>query len=122
MEMSAQNISMRDPQFLIGKNFISQILNEEGAWIQDHDGKANQLWTSFRNSLGISAGIVMHFDLPSILNHDLGLSDLVAPFEILEIDNLIRKLPADKAPGSDGFNGIFMKKFWPFIVTPQVFN
>jgi hypothetical protein len=58
--------------------------------------------------LGITAGIVMHFDLPSILNQNLDLSDLAAPFEISEIDNLIRILPPNKAPGPDGFNGLFM--------------
>jgi hypothetical protein len=52
----------------------------------------------------------MHFDLPSILSHNLDLSDLATPFEISEIDNLLRKIPADKAPGPDGFNGLFMKK------------
>jgi hypothetical protein len=25
---------------LLGKNTISQLLNDSGAWIQDHDGKA----------------------------------------------------------------------------------
>ena len=34
------------------KNSISQILNEQGAWIQDHEGKAGLLWNSFKNRLG----------------------------------------------------------------------
>jgi hypothetical protein len=32
-----------------------------------------------------------------------------------EIDHLIKIMPADKAPGPDGFNGVFIKKCWLII-------
>jgi hypothetical protein len=31
------------------RNAISQLKNEQGVWIQDHDGKAGLLWSSFRH-------------------------------------------------------------------------
>jgi hypothetical protein len=33
-----------------------------------------------------------------------------APFTKEDIDNVVKKLPFDKAPGPDGFNGLFLKK------------
>jgi hypothetical protein len=28
---------------------------------------------------------------------------------------IVKKMPADRAPGADGFNGLFVKKCWPII-------
>jgi len=58
----------------------------------------------------------MHFDLHSILTprgEDLEL--LVQPFQCEEIDRIIKQMPTDKAPGPDGFNGLFLKKCWPIV-------
>jgi len=32
-----------------------------------------------------------------------------------EVDLVVKRMPADKAPGPDGFNGRFLKKCWQFI-------
>lgn len=59
----------------------------------------------------------MLFDLSSlvpIFSAD-DLNNLVAPFSETEINNIIRIMPADKAPGPDGFNGLFIKKCWHII-------
>jgi hypothetical protein len=32
-----------------------------------------------------------------------------------EIDLVIKEMPSDKAPGPDGFNGMFLKKCWGII-------
>nr|ABA92847.2 retrotransposon protein, putative, unclassified [Oryza sativa Japonica Group] len=42
-------------------------------------------------------------------------SGLGVYFGFMEIDSLISILPANKAPGPDGFNGYFMKKYWHII-------
>nr|AAX96619.1 retrotransposon protein, putative, LINE sub-class [Oryza sativa Japonica Group]ABA92975.1 retrotransposon protein, putative, LINE subclass [Oryza sativa Japonica Group] len=39
----------------------------------------------------------------------------VIDFLDLEIDSLVSVIPTDKAPGTDGFNGFFMKKCWHII-------
>jgi retron-type reverse transcriptase len=31
------------------------------------------------------------------------------------MDDVIKYMPADRAPGPDGFNGLFLKKCWPII-------
>lgn len=36
------------------RNAISQIRNDQGVWIQDHESKAGLLWNSFRSRMGIS--------------------------------------------------------------------
>lgn len=32
-----------------------------------------------------------------------------------EIDEVVNRMPIDRTPGPDGFNGLFMKKCWPLI-------
>jgi hypothetical protein len=37
------------------------------------------------------------------------------PVEEEEINSIVRKMPVDKAPGPDSFNGLFLKKCWPIV-------
>jgi hypothetical protein len=97
------------------RNTISQLKNEHGVWIQDHDGKAGLLWNSFRQRMGMSSSPTMLFDLSSLITPVDGMDTLAAPFETVEIDSVVRRMPTDKAPGPDGFNGLFMKRCWEFI-------
>ena len=97
------------------RNSISQILNDQGVWIHDHEGKAGLLWNSFRNRMGISANPPMLFDLANLIVPVDGLQDLAKLFQQLEIDLIVKRMPTDKAPGPDGFNGLFMKKCWHII-------
>jgi len=68
-----------------------------------------------KNRMGISLQPRMLFDLHSLISPSVNLDSLVAPFTKEEIDKIIKQLPIDKAPGPDGFNGLFMKKCWPLI-------
>jgi hypothetical protein len=64
--------------------------------------------------VGISGNPVMLFPLSQIVqSHDL--SHLDEPFTMEEIDAVVKEMPTDRAPGPDGFNGLFMKKCWPTI-------
>jgi hypothetical protein len=36
-------------------------------------------------------------------------------FSTLDIDEVIKHMPPDKAPGPDGFNGLFLKRCWSII-------
>lgn len=38
-------------------------------------------------------------------HHDLG--DLDAPFTVQEVESVVKEMPAEKAPGPDGFIGVF---------------
>ena len=92
------------------RNNVARLLNDNGAWIQDHEGKANLIWSSFKNRMGVNSRITMHFDLNSYITTREGSDVLIEPFLQEEIDNIIKKMPSDKVPGHDGFNGQFMKK------------
>jgi hypothetical protein len=92
------------------RNAISQLKNEQGAWILDHEGNAGLLWSSFRHRMGTTSSPNMLFDLSSMVTPVEGLDFLVAPFQVDEIDSIVKCMPADKAPGPDGFNGLFLKK------------
>jgi len=65
--------------------------------------------------MGVSCQPQMQFDLPALINVNVDLNSLVAPFSREEIDLMIKQIPTDKAPGPDGFNGLFMKKCWQII-------
>jgi hypothetical protein len=44
-----------------------------------------------------------------------GLDQLTVPFTKKEMDDIVKHMPPDKAPGLDGFNGLFLKKCWPIV-------
>ena len=97
------------------KNTITQLRNEQGTWIQDHEGKARIIWNAFRNRMGVTKEPTMLYNLASLFTRHEDLSCLVEPFTHEEIDNIIRRMPIDKAPGPDDFNGLFLKKCWHII-------
>jgi hypothetical protein len=97
------------------RNSISQLLNSEGAVITDHAGKADMIWHAFRGRMGITTNPTMLFDLHNLIAHHDDLSALAEPFQQAEIDGIIQKMPPDKTPGPDGFNGHFLKKCWHLV-------
>ena len=70
---------------------------------------------AYKSRMGVSLNPQMHFDLQHLIQLDVDLSSLVEPFTIEEIDQVVKNMPADKAPGPNGFNGLFLKKCWPMI-------
>lgn len=57
----------------------------------------------------------MGFNLEDLLQKVDGLDDLTSPFSKEEVDAVLKDLPTDRAPGPDGFNGLFVKKCWNII-------
>lgn len=51
----------------------------------------------------------MKFDLQSIIKRAANLDHLTDPFTPAEIDAVVKEMPADRAPGPDGFSGAFLK-------------
>jgi hypothetical protein len=94
------------------RSTISQILNEDGIWVQDHSWKEALLWSTFKNRLGFSAQVTMLFNLDTLVTPRDNLEALGALVYREEIDSVVKRLPSDKAPGLDGFNGLFIKKCW----------
>ena len=54
--------------------------------------------------MGVSQGINLEFNLPDLIPPVDALQNLAAPFTQAEIDEVLKDLPIDRAPGPDGFN------------------
>lgn len=96
------------------RNFIVFLCSPDNTLITDHDQKANLLYESFRDRLGISEFTGIIFDMASLLTQH-NLEGMDENFTNEEIDRVIKSLPNDHAPGPDGFNGLFIKKSWSLI-------
>jgi hypothetical protein len=97
------------------QNTISQILNEDGIWVQNDSGKEALHWCAFKNRLGFSTQVTMIFNLDTLVTPRDNLEALGPPSYREEIDTVVKRLPSYKAPGPDGFNGLFIKKCWNII-------
>jgi hypothetical protein len=85
-------------------------MTEDGRQVNNHEEMAGIAWGCYKSRMGSSQGIDMKFDLSVILQRVEGLDDLAVPFTAEEMDKVVKGMPVDKAPGPDGFNGLFMKK------------
>lgn len=97
------------------KNLIAYLKNDSGSLIWDHDEKEAVVYTYFSEILGSRQQRNCTFDwerldLPKI--DDPTLDD---HFSMEEITNTIKEMPAEKAPGPDGYTGTFYKHCWTFI-------
>ena len=94
------------------RNAISSLRDDNDNIVTSHEDKAALLYSAFKGRMGITTQPIMQFDLYELININVELSSLVQPFTQEEIDLLIKTIPTDKAPGPDGFNGLFVKKCW----------
>lgn len=76
---------------------------------------AGILSDSFKYRMGQAQGVQMGFDLAQLLQPVDGLEELSLPFSDEEINTVLKELPTDRAPGPDGFNGMFFKRCWSII-------
>ena len=97
------------------RNSIASLKLPDGSVVSDHAQMAGIIWSCFKNRMGTSRGIAMGFDLASLINPVDGLDLLTKPFEKEEMDDVVKHMPVDKAPGPDGFNGLFFKRCWHII-------
>jgi hypothetical protein len=55
------------------RNSISQLINDDGATIQDHAGKADLIWSSFKGRMGVTTNPTMIFNLADHMMISAGL-------------------------------------------------
>jgi hypothetical protein len=89
------------------RNAIASIVDSDGTITVDHDGKAQVLYTVYKRKLGITDLHQMKFNLASLFTPTPALSEISVTFSKEEINEAVQKIPIDKTPGPDGFNGCF---------------
>lgn len=89
--------------------------DSSGNSIATHKDKADLIWSSFKERLGVSSFEGITYSLAALFPNKHDLTSLVLPFEMEEIDSVVKHLPLDKAPGPDGFTTNFVIKCWPII-------
>ena len=81
------------------RNSIASLKLSDGTVVTEHSQMEGIIWNCFKNRMGSSRGIVMGFNLSSFITHVEGLDNLTRPFEKDEMDNVVKHMPVDKAPG-----------------------
>ena len=96
-------------------NTISSLQLPSGNLVVGHNEKAALLWEAFKERMGQSDNPELLFDLSALITGFQNLDSLMEPFTKEEIDDIVKSIPADRAPGPDGFNGFFLKKCWHIV-------
>ena len=97
------------------RNAITNLVLSDGRLIENHDEKATAFYDCFKKRMGVSSQPVYDFDLADLIQKCQGLEELSIPFTKEEIDNVIKIIPTDRAPGPHSFNGLFLKVCWDII-------
>jgi hypothetical protein len=101
--------------YSVWKNTISSLVRADGSIVVEYHEKVGILLQSERDRLGFSTPIDSNFNFADYIQRDEHFDSLYAPFSHEEIDAVAADLPPDKAPGPDGFTGLFIKTCWPII-------
>jgi hypothetical protein len=90
-------------------NTITSIDTNDGRTLTAHADKAYFIWEEYRSRLSCSNRTQMVFNLQELIQEQ-DFQNITTPFTKEDIDDVVKELPADKAPGPDGFSGTFIKK------------
>jgi exonuclease III len=96
------------------KNHIQRLKHGQG-WAVNHDDKAILVHEHFSQFMGRPTPRQHDLNWDALLLPQHDLSSLDVDFTEEEIKAAIHQMPADKAPGPDGFTGIFFKSCWEII-------
>jgi hypothetical protein len=89
-------------------NTITSIDTNDGRTLTAHADKASFIWEEYRSRLSCSNHTQMVFNLQELIQEQ-DLQNITTPFTKEDIDDVIKEMFSDKAPGPDGFNGTFIK-------------
>lgn len=95
-------------------NKIATLTLQDGSSTTDHFTKAYTLYTSFKQRLGVIECPTMQYDLGALVQI-CQLPVMHDDFSDEEIKAALADMPSNHAPGPDGFNGLFIKKYWHLI-------
>lgn len=96
------------------KNYVVSVRNSHtSAFTQEE--KAQVFYDHFVDVLGFEEDRSSTINLAALGVPALEMHDLTRPFTEQEVWEVIKEMPADRAPGPDGFTGAFYKAAWPVI-------
>jgi hypothetical protein len=89
------------------KNFIPVLKDDNTRYVWGHEEKEHILYGHFQKIMGTKEQRQatlnwLMLEMPRLIDHQLD-----APFTEVEIKRIVMELPVEKAPGSDGFTGLF---------------
>ena len=84
-------------------------------WAISHHDKQMIISNHFTNLMACPQERTRDFNWNVLQLQNPDLTSLDDPFTEQEILHAIKQLPSDKAPGPDGFTGLFFKTYWNII-------
>lgn len=90
-------------------------LNGDTGLVVSQENKSKLAYTHFSQLLGTTPTITRAINWSELGYEPNDLEDLDAPFTEQEIEAVVKDMPSEKAPGPDGFIGVFYKRCWPII-------
>lgn len=96
------------------KSFVSALHSDEGVATTQQD-KMRVATEFFNKAVGTNSTRSRRLNWAALGYSPFNLEDLDMPFTEQELFGIIKSLPSEKAPGPDGFIGIFYKECWGVI-------
>ena len=99
------------------RNRISKIRKSDGSWIIDETqvrGEINKYFRDLYFAEPTSIDSEVQNAIPHLVNDQINLA-LLAPITEVEVKKAINQLGRIKAPGPEGFPGIFFQQIWNLI-------
>lgn len=96
------------------KNFIQSLRSGTGTFFS-HEDKAEAIYQHFSTHFGQPLPRNATLNWEELLLHSQNLAHLEDQFTEEEVHAVISVIAADKAPGPDGFVGVFFKRSWSVI-------
>lgn len=97
------------------RNKISHLSLDDGSIVTTHAEKEQILYMAYKNRMGTRGSMDMILNLSDMVRRMEGLECLSEIPSTEELDRIIKNMPTDRAPGPDGFNGLFLNKCWSII-------